>query len=139
MKRSRLILTGLGTTASAVFGWQLLRRRKSPFAAPRKNDARRDDPMIQVQLKEVGIDYPQPGERIGTGPYTFRLTAPEDAKEVRLSIDDGPWQPCRKEDGRWWFDWSSEAQGDHIAVCRVIEADGSFMVSQPRLFHVETR
>ena len=93
--------------------------------------------MIQAPLKTVGIDYPNPGETIATGDYSFRISAPSDAKEVRLSIDDGDWKPCRKDDGHWWFDWTAQAQGEHIAVSRVIEADGSLLVTQPRLFKVQ--
>ncbi|MBI4425362.1 MAG: hypothetical protein HY554_16655 [Elusimicrobia bacterium] len=95
--------------------------------------------MIQTQLKEVGIDYPHTGESVAPGAYTFRITAPEDAREVRLSIDDGAWEPCRRENGHWWFDWASREEGDHVAISRVIEADGSVLVSPPRLFRVEPR
>jgi hypothetical protein len=93
--------------------------------------------MIEAPLKTVGIDYPYAGEMIAEGQsYSFRITAPSDSKEVRLSIDDGEWKPCRKDDGHWWFDWTAQAQGEHIAVSRVIEADGSMIVTQPRLFKV---
>lgn len=94
--------------------------------------------MIEAPLKTVGIDYPYAGEMIALGQsYSFRITAPADSKEVRLSIDDGEWQPCRKDDGHWWFDWTAHAQGEHIAVSRVIEVDGSMIVTQPRLFKVQ--
>ena len=93
--------------------------------------------MIQAQLKEVGIDYPRPGETIVPGSYTFRLSAPMDAKEVRLSIDDGPWQQCRETDGNWWYDWSGADQGQHIAVSRVIPQDDVPVVRQPRVFKIE--
>lgn len=95
--------------------------------------------MIQVPLKEVGIDYPQNGETLTPGQYSFRVSAPGDAQEVRLSVDDGPWQPCRKADGHWWLDWAGETEGEHIALSRVIEADGSLIVSSPRLFRVQPR
>lgn len=38
--------------------------------------------------------------------YTFRVAAPETADEVDVSIDRGPWRPCRRAAGYWWFDWS---------------------------------
>lgn len=95
--------------------------------------------MIEAPLKTVGLDYPYPGELIARGQtYSFRITAPSDAREVRLSIDDGEWKPCRKDDGHWWFDWTAEGDGAHIAVSRVIEADGSMIVTQPRLFKVQS-
>lgn len=93
--------------------------------------------MLQMQLKELGIDYPQHGEALAPGPYSFRITAPADAKEVRLSIDDGEWKPCRVSNGNWWFDLPEPTPGEHVAVVRVIEADGSLIVSQPRLFQVK--
>ncbi|MBI2384742.1 MAG: hypothetical protein HYV14_01890 [Elusimicrobia bacterium] len=93
--------------------------------------------MIQAPLKTVGVDYPRAGETLAPGQdYSFRVTAPSDAKEVRLSIDDGEWKPCRMDAGYWWFDWTPQDEGDHIAVSRVIEADGSMLVTQPRLFTV---
>lgn len=95
--------------------------------------------MIQTQLKEIGIDHPRHEETVAQGPYSFRLSAPLDAQEVRLSIDDGPWQPCRADGGHWWFDWSEAAPGEHLAVSRVIEKDGSLILGQPRVFRVEAR
>lgn len=93
--------------------------------------------MIQTLLKEVGIEYPNPNETISRGPYSFRVCAPSEASEVRISIDDGPWQQCRAENGHWWYDWSADFPGDHVAVTRVIEKDGALILSQPRLFKVE--
>lgn len=92
--------------------------------------------MIEAPLKTVGLDYPFAGEQIARGPYSFRITAPSDSREVRVSLDDGPWLACRKDDGHWWFDWTAEGAGTHLAVARVIEADGSTIVTQPRLFQV---
>lgn len=95
--------------------------------------------MIQTELKELSIDFPHPGETIAPGSYSFRIAAPLDAKEVSLSIDDEAWHACRQSEGRWWFDWSGAAVGDHVAVCRVIECDGSAHLTQPRLFRVQPR
>lgn len=95
--------------------------------------------MIQTALKELGIEFPQPGETIAPGAYSFRIAAPADAKEVSISIDDEAWHSCRQSDGRWWFDSNNEAIGDHVAVSRVIENDGSLHVTQPRLFRVQAR
>jgi hypothetical protein len=95
--------------------------------------------MIQTQLKEVGIDFPQPSETIVPGPYRFRIAAPADAQEVSLSIDDEAWHACRRGDGHWWFDSDNQAVGDHVAICRVIENDGSLLVAQPRIFVVKAR
>lgn len=92
--------------------------------------------MLKTHLKEPGIDYPQPGEAITPGNYSFRITAPSDAKEVRISLDDGNWEACRNDDGHWWYDWNAGTPGEHLAVTRVIEADGSFFVTQPRVFQV---
>jgi hypothetical protein len=94
--------------------------------------------MIQTALKEVGIDYPHAGETIAPGSYSFRISAPADAKEVSISIDDDSWKRCRQSGGSWWFDWSNSAAGEHVAVSRVIENDGSILVTQPRLFRVQS-
>lgn len=93
--------------------------------------------MIEAPLKTVGIEYPYASEVIARSQsYSFRISAPVDAKEVRLSIDDEGWQQCRKDDAHWWFDWTPQAPGEHVAVARVIEADGSLVVAEPRLFKV---
>jgi hypothetical protein len=95
--------------------------------------------MIQAPLKTVGIDYPRPGEVIAPRQrYSLRISAPTDAMEVRVSIDDGEWKPCRVDNGFWWFDWTApEAEGDHVAVVRVIVDDGSLLLAHPRLFKVQ--
>ncbi len=99
--------------------------------------------MIQAALNEVGIDFPHPGEVIEPGPYSFRIAAPADAKEVSISIDDEGWRSCRRDDGHWWFDWpgqeAGQGAGDHVAVTRVIEGNGTLLVTQPRLFRVRPR
>jgi hypothetical protein len=93
--------------------------------------------MVEAPLKEVGIDYPRPEEAVRPGTYTFRLTAPADTREVRVSIDDGPWMSCRRDDGRWWYDALLDVPGEHFAIGRVIQGDGSLIVTQPRLFRVQ--
>lgn len=87
-------------------------------------------------LKELGIDYPQTRETVGFGPYSLRVTAPLDARDVKISLNDGPWKQCRKTDGYYWLDITNEHPGEQIAISRVIHADGTVAVSQPRLFKV---
>ena len=43
----------------------------------------------------VAVDYPQQGEKITAPCYTFRVGAAGDPERVEISIDQGPWQPCR--------------------------------------------
>jgi hypothetical protein len=95
--------------------------------------------MTQSALKEIGLDYPRPEETVKAGTYTFRLTAPADTREVRVSVDDGPWMSCRRSDGRWWFDANLDAVGEHFAIGRVVLGDGSLIVISPRLFRVHPR
>lgn len=93
--------------------------------------------MIETPLNEIEIEYPRVEETIPSGPYSFRIRAQADAREVRLCIDDGPWQSCRADGGHWWFDWSSSTSGEHIAVSRVIKNDGSVILGQPHPFRVQ--
>lgn len=68
--------------------------------------------------------------------YTFRVAAPEAADEVDVSINQGPWQPCRRAVGYWWFDWSGFEPGEHEVVSRARAKKGRWLVSTPSEFMV---
>ncbi|MDE2313845.1 MAG: hypothetical protein KGL04_06700 [Elusimicrobia bacterium] len=83
------------------------------------------------------LDYPQEGEIITSSCYTFRIAPRVAAIGVDISIDQGPWAPCRESVGYWWYDWSGYAAGQHQASVRVRTADGRLVPSDIRQF--ETR
>lgn len=82
------------------------------------------------------IDYPQLGEKITSRDYSFRLSAPESADEVGVSINQGPWQACRRSVGYWWYDWSGYDYGEHEIIARARAKNGRWLVSKPRNFVV---
>lgn len=75
------------------------------------------------QTARVAIDFPCKEETIRSDHYTLRIGAAEEG-QVEVSLDGGPWQPCRPAQGYWWFDWSGYGAGRHRAVAQVNTANG---------------
>lgn len=86
---------------------------------------------------ELGIDFPQRRDLIFSREYTFRIGASSGVSGVEVSIDEGPWQPCREAVGYWWFDWSNFGQGRHQLVARGARPDGREILTSPRSFEVD--
>jgi len=84
----------------------------------------------------VAVDYPQQGEKITAPCYTFRVGAAGDPERVEISIDQGPWQPCRHSAGYWWYDWSGYAGGRYQAVAKAWAKDGRVVTCEPCDFQV---
>jgi len=82
------------------------------------------------------VDYPASGETVVSAQYTVRVSAPENAETVDVSIDQGPWLSCRKAEGFWWYDWSGYADGAHAVIARTPGKNGRFLVSAPVGFKV---
>src|ERR1019366_449379 len=73
----------------------------------------------------IWIDYPVQNETL-TGPhYNVRLGV-GGANLVEISIDKGPWLPCRLTSGYWWYDWSQIALGKHTLVARIRTPDNQW-------------
>jgi len=83
------------------------------------------------------IEYPKMDESIGSREYTLRIAAPEAVDAVDVSIDQGPWLPCRKDVGYWWYDWSGYAEGAHEIIARTRAASGRWRMSIPLEITVE--
>lgn len=77
------------------------------------------------------VDFPLQDETVLSSHYTFRLSAPEKADSVDVSIDQGPWLACRKAEGFWWFDWSGFGDGAHELIARTPGKGGRFSMSAP--------
>lgn len=85
---------------------------------------------------KISLDYPQEGERITGSHYSFRIKGIRDVGRIEVSIDSGPWEPCRHASGYWWFDWEGFPEGCHQAVVRGRTKDGRALNSRPRRFAV---
>ena len=96
---------------------------KAPAAAAAVERPLDQDVKPQTQ-PAIALDYPQKGEAVMSDHYTLRLTVPEGAAFVEVSIDDGAWQPCRFSVGHWWYDWSGYEAGRHTLRARTLGADG---------------
>lgn len=83
-----------------------------------------------VQARPI-VDFPARNEEISSAHYTFRLSAPEAAESVDVSIDQGPWLACRKAEGFWWYDWSGYGDGAHELIARTPGKSGRFLMSAP--------
>jgi hypothetical protein len=95
---------------------------------------RKDAAMTEIRPE---VDYPQQDEKVPPGHYSFRVGAPEAADQVEVSVDQGPWQACRRAAGYWWFDWMDYDRGEHEVVSRARAGKGRWLVSIPHEFFVE--
>lgn len=79
-------------------------------AAPARKAATRRKAAMGPQ---VFIDYPQEGETVQPGSYTIRIGTTPMAVSAEISIDGGPWLPCREAAGYFWYDWGGYESGPH--------------------------
>ena len=117
--------------------------RKNPASAARTTGARKapgpveilfkelPNPYVQPQPPYIWIDYPQQNERLFAPMYVMRLGV-GGAEAVEISIDKGPWQPCRLTSGYWWYDWAAIPTGKHQLVARMRTTDGRWFKTPPR-------
>lgn len=82
------------------------------------------------------LDHPQQGEKITAPQYTFRIGTLGDIELVAISINQGPWQPCRNSSGYWWYDWAGYTGGRYQAEVKAQTKDGRFFTSEPYKFQV---
>ena len=89
-----------------------------------------------VAIRPV-VDFPYQDEGIVSPQYTLRISAPENAESVDVSIDQGPWLSCRKAEGFWWYDWSGYENGEHEVIARTPGRNGRWLMSTPNEFMVK--
>lgn len=90
-------------------------------------------PSARTQLS---VDFPRQYQTIVGSEYTFRISAPENARSVEIAVDQGDWRPCRPAVGYWWFDWTGYDDGEHEAVARLVTAEGCTISAEPHEFVV---
>ncbi|HCE97094.1 MAG TPA: hypothetical protein DER10_01205 [Elusimicrobia bacterium] len=93
-------------------------------------------PVIKTSEVRAVLDHPQQGEKITAPRYTFRIGAVGAIERVELSLNEGPWQPCRNSVGYWWYDWADYAAGRYQAAVRAQTKDGQVFTSEPCKFQV---
>jgi hypothetical protein len=103
---------------------------KKKTAAPKLVDTVKPSEVCAV------LDHPQQGEKITAPRYTFRIGTLGAIARVELSLNEGPWQPCRHSVGYWWYDWSGYKAGRYQAVAKAWTKDGQVFVSELRNFQV---
>ena len=84
------------------------------------------------------IEYPQQDETVISRSYAIRVAAPASVEALDVSIDQGPWRPCRKDVGFWWYDWSDFPDGEHEIIARIRGRGGRWRMSAPRRLLVAT-
>jgi hypothetical protein len=92
-----------------------------------------------MEQPKLEVEYPAADEVVASGSYTFRIGATESLIEAEISIDRGPWQPCRHACGFWWYDWTGYASGPHQVAARGVAVDGRALNSTFRRFSVSPR
>jgi hypothetical protein len=101
---------------------------------------RTEDDMSEAEYQaRLEIDYPNEGETVAAAGYTFRVGAEPRLAFAEVSIDRGPWLPCRQACGFWWYDWSGYGAGEHTIAARAVAQDGRTLNSTPRRFAVARR
>lgn len=89
---------------------------------------------MKTQAAEIRpeIEYPRQDEVVVSPAYSLRIAAPAAVEALDVSIDQGPWRPCRKDAGCWWYDWSGYADGAHEIIARTRGQNGRWRMSAPR-------
>jgi len=103
---------------------------KKKTAAPKLVDTVKPSEVCAV------LDHPQQGEKITAPRYTFRIGTLGAIERVELSLNEGPWQPCRHSVGYWWYDWSGYKAGRYQAAAKAWTKDGHVFISELRNFQV---
>ena len=85
----------------------------------------------------LAVEYPRQNEKITSSTYTVRVFAPEGAKRVGISIDQGPWKSCRPAVGYWWHDWAGYENGEHQIVVYMETSGGIRVIAEPHEFFVD--
>ena len=91
-------------------------RRKESVSTIIPGSSLPGDGKPAVQQSQLGIDYPQAGEKVFCGHYAIRISGHEG--ECQVAIDDGDWRSCRWADGYSWFDWIPAKKGRHHISAR---------------------
>ena len=91
---------------------------------------------VKPGVGSVVLDHPQQGEKITAPQYTFRIGTLGDIKLVTISINRGPWQPCRSASGYWWYDWAGYKSGQYQAEAKAQTKDGQAVTSMQYDFQV---
>lgn len=84
----------------------------------------------------AALDHPERGEKIVSPQYTFRAGVSGGVARVEISINQGPWQPCRWSVGYWWYDWAGYGNGRYQAAVRAAAKDGRVATCEPVKFTV---
>lgn len=84
----------------------------------------------------LAVEYPRQNEKITSSTYTVRVYAPENAKTVGISIDQGEWTSCRPSVGYWWYDWSGYENGEHEISVSMETSEGTRIIAEPHEFFV---
>jgi len=100
---------------------------------------RGSDSSNTLTVIKPALDYPRRNEKITSKHYTFRISVSGPAKNVELSINQGPWLSCRNSVGYWWCDWFNYGRGGYKAVVRAQTAGGQKVNSETYEFFVDTK
>ena len=96
-------------------------------------------PQKQLKAPTLSVNYPEQDEQIMGADYSVRVSAPESARSVEVSVDQGVWLPCRQAIGYWWYDWTGFAEGEHEVVARCEAENGGKTRSDAKEFFVVRR
>lgn len=67
---------------------------------------------------EISVEHPLIGQR-SYFPESEYQVLDSSIEGLEISIDDGAWQPCRRGDGCWSYDWKGYQLDRSQAVVRI--------------------
>lgn len=102
----------------------------------KKVTAQKIEPVVKTGEICAVLDHPQQGEKITAPRYTFRVGTIGAIERVEISLNQGPWEPCRNSVGYWWYDWSGYTAGRYQLAVRAQTKDNQEFTSEPCKFQV---
>jgi hypothetical protein len=85
---------------------------------------------------EISVEHPRIGQR-SYFPESEYQVLDSSIEGLEISIDDGRWNPCRRGDGCWSYDWTGYQPGRRQAVVRVRPRRRESLPRQTCLFLVD--
>ena len=67
---------------------------------------------------EISVEHPHIGQR-SYFPESEYQVLDSSIEALEISIDEGAWRPCRRDEGCWSYEWTGYQAGRSQAVVRI--------------------
>ena len=86
---------------------------------------------LTTDAADAQIDFPKEGQKIATGHYAVRITAPS-GLDVEINTGGTEWWGCRESVGFFWFDWWPAKPGRTVLTVRLKSGKGRWKKASER-------